>query len=64
MRRSSCAPAERPRSSMHSVTLVLANVDPTVFDAAERAVLALAVEMTRNVEVSAATMASVRAALR
>ena len=39
------------------------DIDSTVFDAAERAVLALAVEMTRNVEVSAATMASVRAAL-
>jgi alkylhydroperoxidase family enzyme len=33
------------------------------FDAAERAVLALAVEMTRNVNVSTATMAAVRAAL-
>ena len=34
-----------------------------MFDAAERAVLALAVEMTQNVEVSPATMASIRAAL-
>jgi len=40
-----------------------ADVDLSVFDAAERAVLALAVEMTTNVEVSSATMASVRAAL-
>ncbi len=43
--------------------LTNADIDPAVFDAAERAVLALAVEMTQNVEVSAATMASVRAAL-
>ena len=40
-----------------------ANLDLTVFDAAERAVLALAVEMTRNVEVSATTMAAVRTTL-
>ena len=40
-----------------------ANVDLALFDAAERAVLAIAVEMTRNVEVSPATMASIRAAL-
>jgi len=39
------------------------DVDLTLFDAGERAVLALAVEMTRNAEVSAATMAAVRAAL-
>lgn len=38
-------------------------IDTMAFDAAERAVLELAVEMTRTVEVSAATMASVRAAL-
>ncbi len=38
-------------------------IDATAFDAAERAVLALAVEMTRTVDVSAATMASVRDAL-
>ena len=37
--------------------------DLRAFDAAERAVLALTVEMTRNVTVSAATMASVRAAV-
>jgi len=37
--------------------------DLGAFDAGERAVLALTVEMTRNVTVSAATMASVRAAL-
>jgi alkylhydroperoxidase family enzyme len=37
--------------------------DLSVFDAAERAVLSLTVEMTRNVKVSDATMASVRAAL-
>ncbi len=37
--------------------------DATVFDATERAVLALALEMTRTVDVSAATMASVRAVL-
>jgi alkylhydroperoxidase family enzyme len=37
--------------------------DLSGFDAAERAVLALAVEMTRNVAVSDATMAAVRAAL-
>jgi len=37
--------------------------DATAFDAAERAVIALAVEMTRTVEVSAATMATVRRAL-
>jgi alkylhydroperoxidase family enzyme len=35
----------------------------TAFDAAERAVLAVTVEMTRTVEVSAATMAALRAAL-
>jgi alkylhydroperoxidase family enzyme len=34
-----------------------------VFDAAERAVLAVAIEMTENVEVSPATMASLRATL-
>jgi len=39
------------------------DIDMTAFDAEERAVLALAVEMTRTVEVSAPTMASVRAAL-
>ena len=39
------------------------DIDTTAFNAEERAVLALAVEMTRTVEVSAATMASVRAAL-
>ena len=38
-------------------------VDPTAFGAAERAVLALAVEMTRAVHVGGATMAAVRAAL-
>ena len=38
-------------------------VDPTAFGATERAVLALAVEMTRAVQVGGATMASVRAAL-
>jgi alkylhydroperoxidase family enzyme len=37
--------------------------DTTAFDDEERAVLTLAVAMTRSVEVSAATMASVRAAL-
>ena len=37
--------------------------DLSAFDAAERAVLALTIEMTRNVAVSDATMASVRAAL-
>jgi alkylhydroperoxidase family enzyme len=37
--------------------------DLSAFDAAERAVLGLAVEMTRNVAVSGATMASVRAAV-
>jgi alkylhydroperoxidase family enzyme len=37
--------------------------DLSAFDAAERAVLALAVEMTRNVAVDDATMAAVRAAL-
>lgn len=35
----------------------------SAFDAAERAVLALAVEMTRDVKTTAATMAAVRAAL-
>jgi len=40
-----------------------ANVNVTVFDASERAVLALAVEMTQKVQVSAATMASIRTAL-
>jgi len=40
-----------------------ADLDLSEFDAAERAVLALAVEMTTNVEVGPATMASVRAAL-
>jgi alkylhydroperoxidase family enzyme len=35
----------------------------SAFDAAERAVLGLAVDMTRDVEVSAATMAAVRGAL-
>ena len=39
------------------------DIDLTAFAAEERAVLALAVEMTRTVEVSAATMASTRAAL-
>jgi alkylhydroperoxidase family enzyme len=39
------------------------DIDLTAFDAEERAVLALAMEMTRNVEVSAATMAAVRAVL-
>ena len=39
------------------------NIDMSTFDAAERAVLALTLEMTRNVKVSDATMASVRAAL-
>ena len=34
--------------------LTNAAVDPTLFEAAERAVLALAIEMTQNVEVSAA----------
>ena len=43
--------------------LTNADFDLTPFDAAERAVLALAVEMTQKVEVSPATMASVRAAL-
>jgi alkylhydroperoxidase family enzyme len=38
-------------------------IDMTAFDAEERAVLALAFEMTRMVEVSVPTMASVRAAL-
>jgi alkylhydroperoxidase family enzyme len=38
-------------------------IDLAAFDAGERAVLALAVEMTQEVEVSTATMASVRAAL-
>jgi len=37
--------------------------DLSVFDAAERAAMSLTVEMTRNVNVSDATMASVRAAL-
>jgi alkylhydroperoxidase family enzyme len=37
--------------------------DLSAFDAAERAVLALTVEMTRNVAVNGATMASVRAAV-
>ena len=37
--------------------------DATAFDDSERAVITLAVEMTRTVEVSAATMASVRRAL-
>jgi alkylhydroperoxidase family enzyme len=37
--------------------------DLSAFDAAERAVLALAMEMTRNVAVGDTTMASVRAAL-
>jgi alkylhydroperoxidase family enzyme len=40
-----------------------AGADGTVFDAAERAVLALTIAMTRDVRVSAATMAAVRAAL-
>ena len=39
------------------------DLDLTTFDAAERAVQALAVEMTRNVEVSATTTGAVRAAL-
>ena len=38
-------------------------IDASAFDAAEGAVIALALEMTRAVEVSAATMASVRRAL-
>jgi alkylhydroperoxidase family enzyme len=38
-------------------------IDAMTFGGAERAVIALAVEMTRTVEVSAATMASVRRAL-
>jgi alkylhydroperoxidase family enzyme len=38
-------------------------IDMTVFDAEEGAVVALALEMTRMVEVTAATMAAVRAAL-
>jgi len=38
-------------------------IDARAFDAAEGAVIALALEMTRAVEVSAATMASVRRAL-
>ena len=37
--------------------------DATAFDSAEQAVIALVVEMTRSVDVSAATMASVRHAL-
>jgi alkylhydroperoxidase family enzyme len=37
--------------------------DLSIFDSTERSVLALTVEMTRNVTVSDATMASVRAAL-
>jgi alkylhydroperoxidase family enzyme len=40
-----------------------AKINPGAFDAAERAVLALAVEMTRDVKVNDATMASVRAVL-
>jgi alkylhydroperoxidase family enzyme len=39
------------------------NTDLSAFDAAERAVLSLAVEMTRNVAVGDATMASVHAAV-
>jgi alkylhydroperoxidase family enzyme len=39
------------------------NTDVSAFGAAERAVLALAVEMTRNVTVGDATMASARAAV-
>ena len=39
------------------------DIDMTAFDDAERAVLALAVEMTRTIEVGAPTMASVRGAL-
>jgi alkylhydroperoxidase family enzyme len=39
------------------------DANPGAFDAGERAVLALSVEMTRNVEVSDATMAYVRAVL-
>jgi alkylhydroperoxidase family enzyme len=38
-------------------------IDLTAFDAGERAVLALAVQMTQTVEVTTATMASVRTAL-
>jgi AhpD family alkylhydroperoxidase len=37
--------------------------DPATFDATERAVLALTFEMTRTIDVAAATMAAVRAAL-
>jgi alkylhydroperoxidase family enzyme len=39
------------------------NMALSAFDAAERAVLGLAMEMTRDVKVSVATMAAVRAAL-
>jgi len=40
-----------------------AEIDLTAFDAGERAVLALAVQMTQTVEVATSTMAAVRAAL-
>jgi alkylhydroperoxidase family enzyme len=40
-----------------------AGIDAAQFDAAEQAVLELTVEMTRDVEVGAGTMAAVRAAL-
>jgi len=40
-----------------------AHLDLNPFDAAERAALSLAVEMTQKVEVSPATMAAIRAAL-
>lgn len=43
--------------------LTKTDTDPAVFDAPERAVRALAIHLTRNVEVSHATMASLRAAL-
>ncbi len=52
----------RQLDALHNLTN--ANIDPALFDAAERAVLALAIEMTQKVEVSTATMASVRVALR
>lgn len=40
-----------------------AGIDPSLFDAAERATIQLTVEMTRNVEVSDATFEAVRTAL-
>ncbi len=51
----------RQLDALHNLTNTA--VDPAVFDAPERAVLALAVEMTQNVEVTRAAMTSLRAAL-